>query len=391
MRTHMSDDLLFLAFLTLQYIRVTGDDAILFEKAHYLVSVEIPEGQHDLYQSFSASPLCEPLLEHILRAVDHAAAFGSHGLPLMKGGDWNAGMDRVGAEGKGESVWLGFFLYYILDQLIPLLQKEKRERKAAEYKEIKEALQDALEENAWDGEWYLRAFFDDGTPLGSASGEECKIDLISQAWAVISGAASPERARQAMENALLRLKKEKEGVLLLLHPAFDKTEKDPGYIKGYTPGVRENGGQYTHGAAWGVIAACLLNKKSEAFELFKMLNPINHTRSKTQALTYKGEPYAVAADVYYTERDPGRAGWTWYTGSSAYLLHAALTYILGIKKWGRYLSFAPCVPEEWEGFSLTYTFGASRYHITLQRGGETSPPIELRDDGADHEIFYTFA
>lgn len=390
-RTHMSDDLLFLAFLTLQYIRVTGDDAILFEKAHYLASVEIPEGQHDLYQSFSASPLCEPLLEHILRAVDHAAAFGSHGLPLMKGGDWNDGMDRVGAEGKGESVWLGFFLYYILDQLIPLLQKEKRERKAAEYKEIKEALQDALEENAWDGEWYLRAFFDDGTPLGSASGEECKIDLISQAWAVISGAASPERARQAMENALLRLKKEKEGVLLLLHPAFDKTEKDPGYIKGYTPGVRENGGQYTHGAAWGVIAACLLNKKSEAFELFEMLNPINHTRSKTQALTYKGEPYAVAADVYYTERDPGRAGWTWYTGSSAYLLHAALTYILGMKKWGRYLSFAPCVPEEWEGFSLTYTFGASRYHITLQRGGQASPPIELRDDGVDHEIFYTFA
>ena len=203
----------------------------------------------------------------------------------MQGGDWNDGMDRVGAEGKGESVWLGFFLYYILDQLIPLLQKEKRERKAAEYKEIKEALQEALEENAWDGEWYLRAFFDDGTPLGSASGEECKIDLISQAWAVISGAASPERARQAMENALLRLKKEKEGVLLLLHPAFDKTEKDPGYIKGYTPGVRENGGQYTHGAAWGVIAACLLNKKSEAFELFEMLNPINHTRSKAQALT----------------------------------------------------------------------------------------------------------
>lgn len=368
-RTKIVDDRLFLGYVAFEYIRITGDESILYEAVPYLKSEAIPDGKKDLYQEFQFGEQTETLLLHIERAVESVCHFGRHGLPLMWGGDWNDGMDKVGEKGEGESVWMAFFLYDIIGKLQKYTDKD--------YKEILEKLKYAIEQHAWDGKWYLRAFFDDGTPIGSNTMPECKIDLISQVWAVLSGAAEKSRAREAFSNAVQRLKKDEDSVMLLLTPAFHAWEKNPGYIKGYVAGVRENGGQYTHAAAWAVMAACELGENNLAYEIFSMINPINHSATKSEFLKYRGEPYAVAADVYYAENSKGRAGWTWYTGSASILYKAAIEYILGIQKEGNIIRFNPHLPEYIASYSLRYQYKGKVY--TAQIENDTNQVIYLEE------------
>ena len=387
-RTHMTDDRLFLPYVALEYIRVTQDTGLLKEPVRYLASKDIPAGQKDLYDTFRDSGVEEPLLDHLIRAVDKTAVLGRHGLPLMGGGDWNDALDGIGEKGKGESVWLGFFLYDILEKLIPILKKQGRTPKAQEYETWADGLRAALNHEAWDGAWYLRAFWDSGEPLGSSTSAACKIDLISQAWAVLSGAGDRHKAKMAMESALSRLKKEKENVLALLTPPFDNPASYPGYIQGYQPGIRENGGQYNHAVVWAMMAACRLGWRDVARELWEMVCPIFRTETKAQALAYRGEPYVLAADIYTSPQQAGRAGWTWYTGSGAWLYHVLIQEYLGIKKEGKLLKVVPLLPEDWEGFSFTYRFGTSEYHVRVHKGGRPTPPIRLEDTGEHHQIDY---
>jgi len=327
-RTYISDDKLFLPFAACEYERVTGDMSLFDENTPYLAGRPIPEGRHDLYEAFETSGVSESVFSHCVRAIDSSLRLGVHGLPLMGAGDWNDGMDKVGAGGGGESVWLAFFLAEVLKSFAALCRLRNEHALAERYERTRCEMLENVEKSAWDGDWYMRAFFDDGTPLGSSASPECRIDIISQAWAVFAGAA---HARRAFEAAQEQLVMREDGVIRLLAPAFDKWEKDPGYIKQYLPGVRENGGQYTHAAVWFVIAAAKLRLKNEALSLFQMLNPINHTRTPEGVAKYKGEPYVMAADVYYTDGFRGRAGWTWYTGSAGWMYQAAVVHLLGLR------------------------------------------------------------
>jgi cellobiose phosphorylase len=312
----VSDVKLFLPFVACEYERVTGDMSVFDEIAPYLEGKQLPEGVHDIYEEFSHGDTSEIIFSHCVRAIDSALKLGEHGLPLIGSGDWNDGMNKVGEQGKGESVWLAFFLCEVLRAFAALCRRRNEDPLAQAYEEKRDGLRADIEKHAWDGEWYMRAFFDDGTPVGSRGSQECRIDLVSQAWAVISGAA---RARKAFCSAEEQLVMPEEGVIRLLSPAFDTWEKDPGYIKSYLPGVRENGGQYSHAAVWFVIAAAKLREKEKALKLFQMLNPISHTRTPAGVAKYKGEPYVMAADVYYSGEYKGRAGWTWYTGTSGWM------------------------------------------------------------------------
>ena len=362
MRTYISDDKLFLPYVACEYERITGDMSVFDEVLPYLASKPIPEGRHDLYEAFETGETSENLFAHCLRAIDSALRLGEHGLPLMGAGDWNDGMDKVGIGGKGESVWLGFFLVEVLRLFCELAQRRGDADIAERYERTRQALMASIEQHAWDGEWYMRAFFDDGTPLGSSASPECRIDIISQAWAVMAGAV---RARRAFAAASEQLVLREEGIIRLLSPAFDSWEKDPGYIKQYLPGVRENGGQYTHAAAWFVIAAAKLRQKDEALALFQMLNPINHTRTPSGVAKYKGEPYVMAADVYDTEGYRGRAGWTWYTGSAGWMYQAAIVYLLGLRIERGALSVYPCVPDDFGSYTIEYTRDGAQYVITV--------------------------
>ncbi len=361
-RTYISDDKLFLPYTACEYERITGDMGVFDEMLPYLISKPIPEGRHDLYESFEAGETSESLFSHCVRAIDSALRFGEHGLPLMGAGDWNDGMDKVGIGGKGESVWLGFFLVYVLRQFSELCRLRGETDLAERFERTRQALVNSIEQHAWDGEWYMRAFFDDGTPLGSSASPECRIDIISQAWAVLTGAV---HARHAFAAAREQLVLREEGIIRLLTPAFDKWEKDPGYIKQYLPGVRENGGQYTHAAVWFVIAAAKLRQKEEALSLFQMLNPINHTRTPAAVAKYKGEPYVMAADVYDTDGYRGRAGWTWYTGSAGWMYQAAIVHLLGLCIERGTLSVSPCVPDDFGSYSIEYKKGNAQYIITV--------------------------
>jgi cyclic beta-1,2-glucan synthetase len=340
------------------------------------------------------------LYEHCVRAIDRAMTAGVHGLPLMGTGDWNDGMNRVGHLGRGESTWLGWFQYAVLGSFAPLCGVRGDDRRVALYGSEAARLAQVLE-LAWDGNWYLRGYYDDGTPLGSGQSEECKIDAIAQSWAVLSGAALAQRAERAIDAVRTLLVRRQSQVILLLTPPFDTSTRDPGYIKGYVPGIRENGGQYTHAAIWTAMAIARLGNGDEAVELFHMLNPINHARSPHEVDRYKVEPYVVAADVYAHALHVGRGGWTWYTGSAGWLYRLGLESILGLTRHGATFAIDPCIPASWPGYSITWRFGSTRYEITVAnpdrqcRGvaratldGRAVDPsaIPLADDSMPHQV-----
>ncbi len=312
---------------------------------------------------------------------------GVHGLPLIGGGDWNDGMNRVGAGGAGESVWLGWLLFAALNRFAPLAEARGEFLRAETWRAHAGVLKTALEREGWDGDWYRRGFFDDGTPLGSSQSEECRIDCIAQSWAVLSGAASPERAAQAMASVERELIRPQDGLAPLFAPPFDKTALDPGYIKGYPPGIRENGGQYTHAALWSVMAFAELGQGDKAANLFAMLNPINHARTRADAHRYKVEPYVVAADIYANAPHVGRGGWTWYTGSAAWMQRAGLESILGIRLEVDTLHVNPCIPKGWTGFDVSLRRGASRYDIRVENpSGVERGVISVSVDGDDSQL-----
>ncbi|NLI60079.1 MAG: glycosyl transferase [Clostridiales bacterium] len=364
-RTRITDDLLFLPYVTADYIMGTGDWSILDEKTHYLVDQPLREDEEDRYNTPGISEDTASIYEHCIRAIEKSLSFGQHGLPLMGGGDWNDGMDKVGIEGRGESVWLGWFLYTVLDRFIPICRQRNDLENAKRYLEVAEKLKEAINRNGWDGGWYRRAYFDDGTPLGSEQNEECQIDAISQSWAIISGAGDPSRTKiaiGAMENHLVR---REEGIIQLLTPPFHKAALEPGYIKGYVPGVRENGGQYTHAAVWTILAKAMMGDGNKAWEFFNMINPINHSQTWIEINKYKVEPYVMAADVYTVEPHVGRGGWTWYTGSAAWMYRVGVEWILGLKLRDGRLHIDPCIPNHWEGFDMVYRYKSSIYRIRV--------------------------
>jgi cyclic beta-1,2-glucan synthetase len=353
-RTRFSDDLLWLPFLTAHYLRATGDGSLLEERAPFVSGRLLAPGEDEALLLPEASGESETVWGHCCRTIERSLAVGEHGLPLMGTGDWNDGMNRVGREGRGESVWLGFFLHQILGELAPLARERGDAERAERWLAHRERLGAALED-AWDGDWYRRAYTDDGTPLGSASGEECRIDVLPQAWAVLTGAVSEERALQAMRSAEAHLVDYEEGMIRLLTPPFDHTPLDPGYIKGYVPGIRENGGQYTHGAMWLVRAMAELGWRERAAPLLERLTPVWHARDEGAIAIYKVEPYVVAADIYGAPPHVGRGGWTWYTGSSGWMLRVVVESILGVTlEGGKALRLRPCVPDAWPGFRVRW-------------------------------------
>ncbi|TLS48684.1 glycosyl transferase family 36 [Paenibacillus antri] len=383
-RTLFSDDLLWLPYVTSRYVEHTGDETLFEETAPYLTSDALREGEHERYEETRRSGNVGTVYDHCVRAIDKALSrIGEHGLPLIGVGDWNDGMNLVGDEGRGESVWLGWFLCDVLRRFEPIAEARGEPDRAAAYRDARGKFAEALHAHGWDGQWYRRAFTDAGTWLGSIENAECRIDAIAQSWSVISGAAPKERALQAMASFDRELVDRELSVVRLLTPAFDRTEPSPGYIQGYPPGIRENGAQYTHGVLWGIMAWAQLGQGDKAFELFHMLNPINHTRTEQEVRRYVGEPYAVAADVYTAAPHEGHAGWTWYTGAAGWMYQIGLEWILGLRRRADRLYIDPCLPSDWPGYSATYRFGGTRYAIAVRRPDASGAAPRLRIDGAD--------
>jgi N,N'-diacetylchitobiose phosphorylase len=368
-RTRFSDDLLWLPYITAFYIGATGDTSLLDQVVPYLRARQLEEGHDEEFLVPDCAGESSSLYEHCCRAIDRSLTKGTHGLPLMGAGDWNDGMNRVGREGRGESVWLGFFLFDILRDFIPIVKSRGDAARAAAYSAYHHELGRALNEGGWDGAWYRRAYYDNGAPLGSARSDECRIDALAQAWAVLSGAAPADRAALALDALEQHLVSEDEGLIRLLAPPFDRTPHDPGYIKGYIPGVRENGGQYTHGVLWAVRALAQAGRHERAARLLEMLSPVTRGGSTANAQRYMVEPYVVAADVYGVDPHVGRGGWTWYTGSAGWMYRIALESILGLSlQRGRALRLRPCIPADWPGFSLHYRLpDGTQYDIRVTR------------------------
>jgi N,N'-diacetylchitobiose phosphorylase len=383
-RTRFSDDLLWLPYITSFYIASTGDVSVLDASAPFVTGPHLEGLEDELFMTPADSGTSGSVYEHCCRSIDRSLAVGAHGLPLMGSGDWNDGMNRVGREGKGESVWLGFFLFAILSEWIPIAESRGDVSRAAGYREHQSVLGDALNAAGWDGGWYRRAFYDDGTPLGTAAGDECRIDAIAQAWSVLSCAAPGERAEMALDAMEKHLVSEQDKLIRLLTPAFDKTPHDPGYIKGYLPGVRENGGQYTHGVLWGVRALAEMGRTERATRLLEMLSPITHGRTPREVDVYRVEPYVIAADVYGVAPHVGRGGWTWYTGSAGWMYRVALESLLGLTiVEGMRLELRPCVPESWPGFSVRMRLAdkRTRYEIVLTRASADASETTVHVDG----------
>ncbi len=385
-RTHIKDDRLFLVYASMAYVDTTGNSTLWNEQAPYLEDVPMDD-KRDVYKAMGTSGKSGSIFEHCVKALDATLELGAHGLPLIGTGDWNDGMDEIGASGRGESVWLGFFLLGVLKRFIAVCSGRSEEDLVHRYLDARE-LESSLEEHGWDGAWYRRAFNDDGKAVGSAQSAECRIDLISQAWAVLSGMPDSERTETAIQNAMERLLMQDEGTLRLLSPPFDKEEPSPGYIRGYIPGVRENGGQYTHGAVWALMALCKMGKGIEAARLFSLLNPISHTETRLLAVRYKGEPYVMAADVYSAKHHEGRVGWTWYTGAASWMYQAGLEGLLGITKRGKTLKIENAAAlDEWGEATVEYRYGNTLYILKMRRDDlPANCEIELADDGVTREV-----
>jgi len=387
-RTRISDDLLWLPYATAQYVRVTGDVGILDEMVPFLDGQKLAEGELEAYFVPAVSLEAHPLLDHCRRAITKGLTSGPHGLPLIGTGDWNDGLNRVGAAGQGESVWLAWFLVDLLGSFAELLEGRGHSEEAQACRTRAERLTAAVEEQAWDGEWYRRAYFDDGTPLGTRDADECRIDAIAQAWATISGLGDPERAREALRAVQEKLVRREDGLIALLEPPFDTTPKDPGYIKGYVPGVRENGGQYTHAAAWVILAYLMQGDGDEAFDLLDLVNPVSHALDRASAERYKVEPYVVAADVYAVEPHAGRGGWTWYTGAAAWLYRVALNDMLGLRVESRdgvaALVIDPCIPKGWPHYEMEFRRDGGIWRIRVENPRGVNRGVErVTLDGAD--------
>jgi cyclic beta-1,2-glucan synthetase len=380
-KTRISDNRIWLAYVVARYLEVTEDFAVLDEQVPFLAGGPL---RADQQEEFAAPAAISPasLFEHCVRALDYSLTIGTHGLPLFGAGDWNDGMNRVGADGRGESVWLGWFLHTTLLRFAPLAEKRGDGAKAADWRKHAFALQQAIEREAWDGDWYRRGYFDDGTPLGSVTSDECKIDSIAQSWAIISGAGELGHATRAMAAVNAQLVSRSDGLIKLFTPPFDHTPHDPGYIKAYPPGLRENGGQYTHAAVWTVLAYAMLGNGDRAAELFSLLNPINHASTRASIHRYMVEPYVACADVYSAPGHVGRGGWTWYTGSAGWMYRAGIEAILGINLRGQILSIDPCMPRAWSGFEFTFKHGTSRYRIEVKnRRGNRKGRMQATLDG----------